>query len=121
MSTGQHDQHVTFSDIALRTFKFKLSPRSPRDVQLAEWMKADLEQREVNLSDVVKGLLFLWYKLRATLGYIPAPEDLLNMAVTPQGSLYNKDHFEEPEEGIADPNDPLTRKLLGLRESFEEM
>ncbi len=107
-------------EMPLRQFKFKLSPRSPRDMKLAERMKRDLEQGEVNLSGVVKELLSQWYDLRDAVGYIPAPGEMASLGVIHQLPEYAGGEVEE-EETYADPADPLTQRLLGVQQGFDKL
>jgi hypothetical protein len=104
----------------LKQFRFKLSARSPRDKKLAEWMKEDLEQGEVNLSGVTKDLLYQWYQLRNAVGYIPDPGEMASLGVIHQLPECAGGEVEE-EETYADPADPLTQRLLGVHQGFDNL
>lgn len=108
------------SEMPLKQFRFKLSARSPRDKKLAEWMKEDLDQGEVNLSGVTKDLLYQWYQLRNAVGYIPDPGAMVSSGVVYQLPARTGDEMSE-EETYASPDDPLTQRLMGVHQGFDNL
>jgi len=100
-------------------FYLRLSATDPRDIQLARWIKADTSHRAVNISAVIKQLLYAWYELRWRLGTIPAPTmaHIGEGAVLPGPAPYRA-LPSRAEEEREDANDPLIRRMLSM--SFEE-
>ncbi|MGF1507633.1 MAG: hypothetical protein ACFB51_21275 [Anaerolineae bacterium] len=105
--------------LARRTFKFRFSATNPRDIDLAKRVQQDIDDGVVNMSEVIKGLLREWYKVRDLRGEIPSPDTLLatTWQALPSQPLAPKSHSEHEEEGI-DPNDPVARALLSA--SFDD-
>ena len=93
----------------LARFAFRFSERKPRDIALSQWIAEDIDRGEVNVSEVVKDLLYEWYLRRREVG------DLLPRQVAGQvvGSGPNGG------ERLEDPNDPLVRRMAGI--SFENL
>lgn len=104
-------------DLARQSFLFRFSSKKPRDIQLAAWIAEDTETGQVNVSEVIKDLLYAWYCQRLETGVFPP--------ATVAGYLPENGHRQQRfgqnqyrEEG-EDPNDPLVQSLLGL--SFENV
>ena len=60
-------------ELALRGFSFRFSAKKARDRQLAEWVAADTGRGEVNISEVIKDLLYAWYLERWEIRSLPLP------------------------------------------------
>ncbi len=55
---------------ASRGFYIKFSTSDPRDIQLSHWIRADTDDRSVNISAVIKQLLYAWYEERWRRGFL---------------------------------------------------
>lgn len=86
-------------------FAFRFSTRKPRDVALSRWIAEDIANGDVNLSEVVKDLLYDWYLQRKDTGEI----------LTRRVGIEHSNGGQERE----DPTDPLVQRMAGL--SFEEI
>jgi hypothetical protein len=97
-------------------FHMRFSARSPRDLLLSKWIAQDTHSGRVNISDVIKDLLYAWYIQRYTGdGRLPAPVSTTALpAPVGQGGLSHNGG-----EGREDPDDPLVRSMLGL--NFEDI
>jgi hypothetical protein len=99
----------------------RFSPHKARDLLLSRWIAEDTLTGTINISEVLKDLLYAWYTQRHLGdGSLPAPPGLPvpgTMPAPPQlppGQLNSP-----PPEEREDPRDPLVRKLLGL--SFDQL
>lgn len=101
---------------AARGFYLKFSPADPRDIQLSHWIREDTQARSVNVSAVIKGLLYSWYEERLRSGRLPAPS-VGGLADGPALPVHHPPAAlpaaarAEPGE---DPNDPLVQRLAGI-------
>jgi hypothetical protein len=86
-------------------FYFRFSARSPRDVQLAAWLDEDMQAGDMNVSAVIKDLLYGWYLQRHQLGAAPLP-------ILGAGPIIElgAGGFREREN----PDDPLVQSLLNV-------
>lgn len=99
-----------------RGFYLKFSPSDPRDIQLSHWIREDTEGRRVNISGVVKALLYEWYELRLQMGRLPTAKvvDLEAVPLLALSSSNGRVALPAPnDEGMEDPNDPLVKQLAG--------
>jgi len=108
---------------ASKGFYIKFSPSDPRDVQLSHWIKADTEARTVNVSGVIKQLLYAWYEQRWRLGRLPAPSvgDFTGMPALPSGNGHQHalPASHHSYEEFENPGDPLVQAMVGI--SFDEL
>lgn len=105
---------------ASRGFYVKFSPSDPRDVQLSQWIRADTTVRTVNVSAVIKTLLYSWYQLRWRLGRVPAA-GIADLEDTTAVLGHNGGAVALPApagELGEDPNDSLVQRMVGL--TFDE-
>jgi hypothetical protein len=94
---------------ASRGFYIKFSPSDPRDVQLSHWIREDTQTRSVNVSAVIKALLYSWYKMRQLSGRLP----MLSVGdQIPAG--YPALPATARHESGEDPTDPLVQRLAGI-------
>jgi hypothetical protein len=93
------------------SFRFRFSGRKIRDIQLKQWIAEDIENGQVNVSEVIKDLLYAWYVQQHNGGNGLMPPILSIGAATSQPP----NHAGETHE---DPNDPLVRAFANI--SFDE-
>jgi hypothetical protein len=91
--------------LAREIFTFRFSAKKPKDVQLAEWIAADIAAGTVNISQVIKDLLYEWYLQRHQTGtmafYLPAGPEI-------DPALFVDDYGRE------NPDDLLVQKLVNV-------
>jgi hypothetical protein len=104
---------VSKSQSSLRdSFRFRFSNRKLRDKQLMQWIAEDLEEGQVNISEVIKDLLYAWYCQRHSGGSGLLPP----MLAIASGSSPKSD--SKQPENLEDPNDPLVQAFSNI--SFDE-
>lgn len=97
-------------------FHMRFSSRNARDLLLSKWIAEDTYTGNINISDVIKDLLYAWYMERfSNNGQLPAPIGLHTSSRQPQLPAGQNGRHEEHE----DPNDPLVQSLVGL--SFDNI
>lgn len=93
--------------VSREQFKFRFSPHKLRDIQLSQWVAADIEAG-INVSEIAKDLLYAHYVQRQN------GDGLVSMAMSAllPGSAVPED------DPVADRDDPLVQKMRGLSSSF---
>jgi hypothetical protein len=102
-------------ELARENFIFRFSARKPRDVQLAAWIAEDIDTGQVNVSEVIKDLLYAWYARRHEIGILPLPGVVGYLPANGgDGAGVMGD-----VEGREDPDDDLVRRMVGI--DFSEL
>jgi hypothetical protein len=99
----------TSQTLAKESFRFRFSDRKPRDIQLSHWIAEDVDNGRVNVSEVIKELLYAWYIRRHSEDGSLLPPGMPAMGLA---------EMEAPEE-VEDPDDPLVQRFVNL--SFDNM
>lgn len=109
----QDDLFTVPSEPVRTGFHMRFSSRSARDLLLSKWIAEDTYSGGINISDVIKDLLYAWYMQRfANNGHLPAP---VGVATGPYPALPGGANGNHPaHEGHEDPHDPLVQSLIGL-------
>jgi len=92
-------------ELPLKGFSFRFSAKKARDRQLAEWVAADTDRGEVNISEVIKDLLYGWYLTRWDMRSLPLPM-IAGQLPTGDG--------QPPMPERENPDDELVQAMVGF-------